>query len=78
MGEIVPTTLNTSPAIPQSQKHCQVRSYNLYSTNIIFFAEKVEGKEGQKTETSAQSCVWGRLGGVIDTGQKRVGATLKK
>lgn len=78
MGEIVPTTLNTSPAIPQSQKHCQVRSYNLYSTNIIFFAEKVEGKEGQKTETWAQSCVWGRLGSVIDTGQKRVGATLEK
>lgn len=78
MGEIVPTTLNTSPAIPQSQKHCQVRSYNLYSTNIIFFAEKVEGKEGQKTETWVQSCVWGRLGSVIDTGQKRVGATLEK
>lgn len=32
------------PTIPQSQKHCRVRSYNLYSTNIIFFAEEVEGK----------------------------------
>lgn len=44
MGEIVPTTLNISSAIPQSQKHHRVRSYNLYSTNITFFAEKVEEK----------------------------------